>query len=146
MGALDDKVGSLSAKEVERRIQSLRGVDGVDLQCVLMLFDGLPDPSPYSEIEKRLEYLPDLQDGISAKAWGDVCLAMLPEEFAEPPQSKKCSQSTPGSFAKEWRLQERARTGRSLFHPRDTNGVRKAPKPIRLFDGPPLSAPVRLFE
>lgn len=145
MGALDDKVGSLSAREVGRRIQSLRGVDGVSLQCVWMLFDGLPDPCSYAEIERRLEYLPDLQEDLAPKAWGDVCLALLPEEFAEAPQSKKSSQATPGSFAKEWRLQERARTGRSLFHPRDTNGVRKPTKPVRLFNDPPLPEPVRLF-
>lgn len=145
MGILDDKIGNLSAKEVEARLESLLGVEGVDFQAVLMLFYGTPNPCSFAEIERRLEFLPDLQENIAPKAWADVCLAMLPELFEEPPQSKKCSQATPGSFAKEWRLQERARTGRSLFHPRDTGGVKKARRPLRLFNDPPLPAPVRLF-
>lgn len=98
------------------------------------LLDGLPDQVPASEIEDRLEALPDLIQGLPVIRWGMICETMLPEIYKDPPAGKKNSGSIPGSRSRLWRLAERARTGLSLHHPRDSHGVeREAPRQLSLF-------------
>jgi len=103
-------------------------------QVIADLLDGLPGEVPASEIEKRMEALPDLIPGLPVSRWAMICETMLPEIYKDPPAGKKNSGSIPGSRSRLWRLAERARTGLSLHHPRDSHGVeREAPKQMTLF-------------
>lgn len=116
---------TVSANTISERIDGLQAYrwTGERRQSLLMLFDGLPGQAPVVEIERRLEHLPDLVDDLTVAQWGVVCEAICPELYAQPRDSKKASAAVSGSFSKEWRLQERARNGLSLFHPRDSHGV-----------------------
>lgn len=116
---------TVSANTISERIDGLQAYrwTGERRQALLMLFDGLPGQVCVTEIERRLEHLPDLVDGLSVAQWGVACEAICPELYAQPRDSKKASAAVSGSFSKEWRLQERARNGLSLFHPRDSHGV-----------------------
>jgi hypothetical protein len=87
-----------------------------------------------SRLEAAIEELPDKIEAIGLMEWGHICQTVLPELYGEPPQSFKASHSLPGSKARIWRLGERFRLGYSLFHPRDSLGVRANSLQLSMFD------------
>lgn len=87
-----------------------------------------------SRLESAIEELPDKIESIGLLEWGHICQTVLPELYGEPPQSFKASHSLPGSKARIWRLGERFRLGYSLFHPRDSLGIRADSLQLSMFD------------
>lgn len=92
------------------------------------LLDGLPSSISAEELEDGLEAVAAMIPHLTCARWGIVCEVLLPETFADPRNGKKVSDSIPGSRSRLWRLSERARTGISLHHPRDSHGV---PDPVQ---------------
>lgn len=115
----------VEAADIQQRVERLSWWPWApgQLETIRELFSHLPTSLPVDNIEERLETVPDLVDGITVARWGLVCEEVLPEAYAEPKASKKTSDSIPGSRSRLWRMAERARTGLSLHHPRDTHGV-----------------------
>lgn len=120
-----ERAQTVPANTVSERIDALQGYrwTGDRRAALLMLFDDLPGQVCVEELEDRLECLPNLVDDLTATQWGVVCETICPELYERPRDSKKTSAAVSGSFSKEWRLQERARNGLSLFHPGDSHGV-----------------------
>lgn len=125
---------TVSANAISERIDELQSYrwTGERRQALLMLFDGLPGQVVVTEIERRLEHLPDLVDDLTNAQWGVVCEIICPELYEQPRDSKKTSAAVSGSPSIEWRYQERARNGLSLFHKRDSHGVENG-KQLDLF-------------
>ena len=106
------------------------------------------DPSQKVPAAEMVEWLEDYPHHLVEPypKWGRVCEHLLPEWFADPPTSKKCSEAAPGTHAGLECLTRRKAGGQQLWHPRDTQGaggVQRARRPtpptglLRLSDPTP---------
>jgi len=90
------------------------------------LLEGLASSVTAEDFESSLEIVASLIPGLTCARWGIICEVLLPEIYADPRIGKKVSDSIPGSRSRLWRLAERARTGISLHHPKDSHGVQES--------------------
>lgn len=127
--------GTVAAHDLKNRLARLR------LWCwqpnmftnIELAFADLPETVSFAEVEERLECIPDLCPQITVARWATICEVILPELYDDPKASKKTSAAIPGSRSRQWRLEERARTGLSLFHNKDSLGVKSEERQLSLF-------------
>ena len=57
--------------------------------------------------------------GLTVRAWGELLLFILPDEYRSPSLPARPTSTAPGSEARLAVYEARARHGEGLFHPRD---------------------------
>lgn len=121
---------TVSRADLMGRMKQLRrwGWQAETYQVLDDLVEGLPEMITAEDLESSLETVAAMIPHLTCARWGIVCEVLLPETYADPRLGKKVSDSIPGSRSRLWRLAERARTGISLHHPRDSHGV---PEPVQ---------------
>jgi hypothetical protein len=127
---------TVPAAEVAKRLDHVRLwlQDQAILDGLAVAMDELPDEVFLTDLEDRLETIPDLVPRITVARWAMLCELVCPELYMDSPPSKKNSAAIPGSRSMLWRLSERARCGLALHHPKDSAGVDE-PVQLELFAG-----------